>query len=452
MILLRRRWVPAGLVVAVGGSLGLAAATYPLEAVALMVVGSIALSMVLYPRIGIPFVFISIALSNAAGTLFTVGMPITLSKLSVMGALACWGLHTVLFGKRVLKLNKLTWVMLLPVASTLLSMAQGGGLNSVGINYLLSCLMLIVMVHYFDTVLQPTMLPEIGWYLAAGFVVIIAVGALTAEPVMDIHAERSTGVFDNANLWAALMLCTAPVIIALIRKHTHWTAEVLIWAIVILVPINLFLTMSRTGLASYLVAFPVLVVLLWDRRYKLLIALAAVLILAPVFADPAALFTRYSTLIEGRSEFDSSMQLRQDSVAYGLKLFYNNPLMGVGAGTFERESILSSSGLAQSDPHNHYVRILAEEGLVGAVANIIFVGSIAWALIYRLQRRFTTQTRFVALGMLGSLFSLAMFGFGADMMTFAPAWAILGVGFVLFRDPGTSASTPTAEPLRDAEC
>lgn len=439
-------------VIAIGAVLGIAAALSPLYAVAAAFAGIAALVMLLRPSFGVPLIFLSVAFANAGGPVITIGMPVTLSKITVMVALTCWGVHALLTNRQIIRFNKLTWLMLLPIMSTLLSFLTSFQVSSAGIIFLLGCAMLVTMVHYFDTVLEPEMLPNIGWLMSLIFVFTLVVGTFTAAPVTELYGDRAAGVFDNANLWAAMILCTTPMLIGMLRNHSHWTAEAMIWAMMVLLPLNLALTMSRTGFVSYVVMLPVLVILLWKHRAKLILVVVALALITPLFADPLTLFERYSSVFAATADFDGSMRLRRDSVEYGMQLFYRNPILGVGAGQFQRESILASSGLANLDPHNHYVRILAEEGIVGAIANFFFVGSIAWAAVHRLQKRFAPQTRYIALGFVGSLVGLAIFGMGADMMTFAPAWAICGIGLVIYRDEGRSSAptTSTQTTVREA--
>jgi O-antigen ligase len=67
----------------------------------------------------------------------------------------------------------------------------------------------------------------------------------------------------------------------------------------------------------------------------------------------------------------------------GLEAFYSSPVFGIGPGNFVNMCplfIVGQSGYAcHPHPHNFYVQLLAETGVVGFLFGCIFLGSIVWA-------------------------------------------------------------------------
>ena len=102
------------------------------------------------------------------------------------------------------------------------------------------------------------------------------------------------------------------------------------------------------------------------------------------FGDISRFFNRASTVMESdMTRFDQAMK--------GLKIFLNHPLFGTGIGTvYSRleSGELQYNGLTiLSDPHNAYVMLISEVGIVGT----IFIFSFATSLIRKIRKYDSTR-------------------------------------------------------------
>jgi putative inorganic carbon (hco3(-)) transporter len=141
--------------------------------------------------------------------------------------------------------------------------------------------------------------------------------------------------------------------------------------------VTLVLTGSRTG---FLCLMMLIVVFTLTRKKGLLLApVMAVLILGIWMAMPAEYKARYTT-VENLKD-DESYQNRIISWKSGLHMFEDRPLTGVGMGNFSYANGLKYWPIKNGvriwlQPHNVYVQMIAETGLLGSIAFCVFVISM----------------------------------------------------------------------------
>jgi O-antigen ligase len=111
---------------------------------------------------------------------------------------------------------------------------------------------------------------------------------------------------------------------------------------------------------------------------------AALRIAPPFLRDPVV--ERGASL--GRLDRDKPFLARQLLVRKGLALFQQNPLFGAGAGAFTQTVVpleiprtLSYRSIEEfntKSPHNSYVKVLAETGLLGAASLLCLLALLGW--------------------------------------------------------------------------
>jgi hypothetical protein len=188
---------------------------------------------------------------------------------------------------------------------------------------------------------------------------------------------RHTGPYDDPNFWARTLVLFLPVAAALAAMSER--LQRLAWgAAGVLLLGGLYLTQSRGGLLAAAGAY----LLARGRRH------ARVLLLAPLLVVPLLLVpgvgSRLATLAdltgvrEGRG--DGSLVQRSVAQEAGLAAFLDNPATGVGAGGFEtaQPEYARRLGLPITDPiapHNLYLQMATEGGLLGIAAWLLFFGA-----------------------------------------------------------------------------
>lgn len=130
----------------------------------------------------------------------------------------------------------------------------------------------------------------------------------------------------------------------------------------------LFGTMSRGGFVSLVVGAAVVMLIAYRLRPT---SVLAVLALAVALGGGAAYTLNYLGVGEEAEsrltsfELSEGSRIRRASWLHGLRLFADSPVWGVGTGVWATESV--RPGMANPDPHNAYIRILAFNGILGGI-------------------------------------------------------------------------------------
>ena len=151
------------------------------------------------------------------------------------------------------------------------------------------------------------------------------------------------------------------------------------------------------------------------------------------------------------AEADAWQEGKGDKTATGLRLdYYSNtlaiirdhPWLGIGTGGFERayaEKIRDTNMLSSNNPHNQYLLIMAQMGLIG-VAVLFFLYWRYWRLAARLASPFKQIAQGLLLAFLiGNLFNSFMLD-STERLFFA--W----ISGVLFAELSAHETEPSAPP------
>jgi len=194
-------------------------------------------------------------------------------------------------------------------------------------------------------------------------------------------AYRASGLAGNANELAIIMVTAMPIaayMIALTRQRT--LRAVLAVVTLSLVAAN-FTTLARTGLISMVVVL--IAIAVRERRRAWVKAGVAVFIVLLPLLIPAGFWLRLagSGLVIG----DYSSYLRSGAMRAGVTMFSENPITGVGLGTYLDKATQYGDILWPLVAHNMYLHVLAESGLVG-LAGMIFLIAATFGLMRRAEK------------------------------------------------------------------
>lgn len=203
-------------------------------------------------------------------------------------------------------------------------------------------------------------------------------GLLEAERTSNVHEARLRGAGNSVSINAFALGLLVPIGLAMgwasMTRRSGSISVPIICLIVLLAA--LVGTISRAGLLALVVGAAVVMV----AAYRLNpVSVMGTLILAGVLALGAnAALSRLdlgdefeSRLTSSSLERDSS--IRQGAWLHGLKLFADSPIWGAGYGVHVTQNVKRS--VSARDPHNHYIRILAYYGSLGAS----FFAYLVWA-------------------------------------------------------------------------
>lgn len=196
------------------------------------------------------------------------------------------------------------------------------------------------------------------------------------------RAESLTGADPNT-LAVSLVLAIPFMAFAL-----GWTKAKYLRLFSLLLAAASIFTVAITGSRSGVIGLLAVMFFIWINSKNRLVTLMIILVSISFgwMVLPAQYKERYSTITSG--EVDASTQGRYDAWNAGMRMFWDRPFLGVGTGNF---SAAYGSGNYSKQahwlkPHNMYVQIISELGIVG----IVTFGGLIWFMIrqnFRLRKR-----------------------------------------------------------------
>ena len=270
-------------------------------------------------------------------------------------------------------------------------------------------------------------LRPLGLALAAGLVPTLLLGFVARAGLVDLWAYRPLGgplwdsrlhsLFFHSGWLAEYLVLAAPVAVAALldTKARHRAAALLLAALALL---GLVLTLQRGGWLTALAQISLLALfegdaLLRDRRRlgRAAVATGAVLLLAllAVTARPALVQP-----LRERLQIDESIRGRWAMWRDSLAMLEERPGLGWGLGSFlpahtARDPEPGGAMPLWLTPHNQYLMIGAERGLLG----LLGLGFLAWGLARCLRtglRSREPEKRRLARGLTVALVGFAVYG------------------------------------------
>lgn len=245
-----------------------------------------------------------------------------------------------------------------------------------------------------------------------------------------LNAARVTGPFQNPNyfgLFLGMAIVLATGLAWVEPRYRRLMAPLLVVLLVALAS-----TLSRGSLTAAALG---LLTLVWFRNRRLAAAMGVLLAFGILVAYPFLVDTRLDRsatggLAAGQAGLSESDQQRFESVLAGLSMVGIDPAFGVGFGQYEYVSARFVGSSPATSAHNQYLKILAEQGLVGAAV----LGAAAIALGIRVRRSVSSMRRSV----IAMLVVYLVGGFVLEPLTTLQTSGILAIvlGAILAEAPG----------------
>jgi len=193
------------------------------------------------------------------------------------------------------------------------------------------------------------------------FISIRSYRSFTAGPSFS-EASRSAGPFWAVGLgpnhFGAFIVHYSAVFLGLLLlDKIRWHKILFLWTVLFSLH-PLFFTYSR---GAYAAALAVLVYFGLSKKRSLLI-LAVVLVIAWQTVLPSSVVERITMTKTEEGQIEHSAAIRFDLWDHALGLFERKPVFGIGFGGYE---FTMPEGLFWTDTHNYYLKMLAEQGIIG---------------------------------------------------------------------------------------
>jgi len=250
--------------------------------------------------------------------------------------------------------------------------------------------------------------------------------------ILEKEISESFSVFGNRNHFAGFMEMVAPLALGYAFYCKNRAKKFIFGFMATIICVSIFLSLSRAGSLSLIFSLILMVYFLkkdWviQEKYWVLIAggILIVLLLSVIGIEPIKY--RFASLREGffqrLSVFKDSYQMIKDFPSFGI---------GLGNFQFAFSSYLSffSEGY-YFYPHNDYIQIITETGLIGFSFFFLFLLKVFKTILKRLFTRQDPFARSMVIGGICGLFSLLLhssvdFNFHIPAISFL-FWLLLGL-------------------------
>ena len=420
---------PIALIIGLGLATGLAVSQQPLLLIAAgLGVGLLAVSL-RSPSWLVLGMFLGILFDRIGATGAEVAnLPITASKLSVLGSIGVWGVVSWLGPSRPVRWHPVLSAMVAVVATVAACIAWSGSMEN-GRFTLFGLGMMTVLVGLVYAVLADRPLEPLYRSLGVAVCAALAMSVLRSGGVGE--AGRASGTMGDPNEWATMVLLLGPLLLGGVAEDRHWSARPLRLALLLLVPLAVLLSGSRASVVVGALVAPGCIYLVRRHRGELLACGALAVAAAPFALSLAPTLGRLRSLVEnfqgGAVVRDQSLSERMELLRQGQQLFLDNWFIGVGPGNFAEASGFISENGRLRPAHNTYLEIASEQGLVGLLPAAIFVLVVASTLYggYRGARRERDRARILGASL--GLGAVALMAATLGLLTFSMAYLVLGV-------------------------
>lgn len=417
----RREVVPLGLGLLAGAGVALSPAL-PALLLGALVVAWMGLSSPPF-LVGLMYVAMLFDQAGVAG-IDVARLPVTASKLAVLGSMGMWAVHALLARRKPARWHPVLGGLLTMVAATGLSIAVVGSMHY-GIFDLAGLAMLTVLVGLVYAALAEAELSSLYRACAIALSLILLSNMAAAS-----GGGRSTGTMGDPNEWGAMLLLLTPWLLGGLAWDDHPLARPLRLAMLGLPPVAIMMTQSRAAFVAAMVVLPLSVLLVRHRRSELSLAAVAAAVAAPVAVDVDAALARYRTLVDkltgSAAVEDNSLNERAELGRQAWDLFIEHPWLGVGPGEFQTESGFIPLEGHLLPPHNTFLQIACEQGIVGLVATAVLGLAVTHTLARGYQRARDPQGRARVLGAALGLAAIALMATTLGLLTLAMAYLVLG--------------------------
>jgi len=283
---------------------------------------------------------------------------------------------------RPLLSNRLVLASLLLVGSAFLSIPFAvwrGGAFAQTTELIKDVILLVLIFGLVDTNARMSkvlwlMVGLFAWF-AGSALIAYAHGQISLQERIG-RAEGINSMAGGPNELAGLILALLPFLIALLRSTHSILIRLLLLACGSLGLAALVLTGARTGMLALIIVGAYYVL---RSRLKIVWFLACVALACIIWIGmPQAYRDRYLTVKQYASggKLDASNELRLRVWKAGWRMLLDHPVLGVGAGQFPTAYGTSYVGVAHvawMNPHNLFLQVACELGVVGLIVFIYFV-------------------------------------------------------------------------------
>lgn len=345
--------------------------------------------------------------------------------------------YRIIIRREGLVTDKVTWWLAAYGAMVALGLVYARHTDSVMVNVIEFGRIFLTYLIIVNAITTPARLRALLWgLLGAGvFLAMLTIfqtvtgqfdndfGGLATYRVSDIaggaDAPRPGGTIGDANYYGQLLLIVLPIGLYLIFAGNSLAARITGLAASACLVVAVVFTYSR-GDALALGAIAVAAAI-YKRPHPIFLVGAVVALVAAVPLMPPGYVARLTTVVDvaqGNKQTiytEDSIRGRAGATQAAIDMFLDHPLLGVGRENYASYQLEYVSGTSLAKvakgipPHNLYLEVVAEHGLLG----VLVVGGLllaVWRALRDARRRFLSQGNYQQAELAGWL-GIGLFGY-----------------------------------------
>lgn len=248
---------------------------------------------------------------------------------------------------------------------------------------------------------------------------------------LGIDKKFASVTFGNYNQYVVILCLAAPFIFSLLVNPLKQKRIIKIWAILVLFIVFFILITngSRGGILSFLITF-VVFMYFFTRRNKLSsffifrLTLSAFLLIGfSIYYLSSSGFFEYLSHRVGKTQVEDDARLFL--VEGGIQMILDSNLLGVGPGNFVKHISKYNLGIRDLPPHNMFLELLTQYGLLLFILFIYFMYKI-----YKSYRRINkVEVKFILINAI--LYSIIVFGINSIYLKVVYMWIFWGAVYSL---------------------
>lgn len=254
-----------------------------------------------------------------------------------------------------------------------------------------------------------------------------------------ISNHRMTGPYGNPNAYAQALVVIVPLALDRLWHERKVHYRFLAGYTLVVSALTIFFTYSRNGFVTLILTVSFLFIM---RRPKF-VSLAITLLLGVILIQflPVSYEERISTLFQFSSGSttkvaDESFRGRISENIAAWMMFKDNPLFGVGLDNFQvnyqeySRQIGLDSRREERSPASFYLELLSEQGLVGALMFMVFIGLVMRGLWISYKRYLSlnlNENGHMTLAFMAGLIGYMVFYVSKNSAYSNVFWILLGI-------------------------
>ena len=295
----------------------------------------------------------------------------------------------VLSGFQIMAMLCLFMLLGSGLISALFSVEPGRSFNEYVLQYLYPILMFPVVFFSIDSFekikkLSNVLIVSVTLSVGTFFYLVQRFGGGFSSLIGIYKASITSGL--SSGILAILLMSVFPLVLFMIFSEKERLRKRMYFGILLAFTLLVFLSFSRSAVLAFLLGMFVLILFVRNRAFLLTIAVIGVFLFMISFSflsNPA--LNRYASLARGLSF--SSARVRLDAWSGSVAMIKDHSIFGIGAGMWDKYVAnycptqhinlrVKGGNWARGyilDPHNMFLRIYLETGLLGIISWCSFI-------------------------------------------------------------------------------